>query len=332
MATLKDVARLANVDVSTVSRALNNASYVHPETKARILAAVKKLSYQPNLMARGLKQGKRHTIGVVVPALHMTVFAGMIQNIDREARKHGYAILLCSSYDTPSIEKDCLNRLRNGLIDGLIIAATGRNSRLIQDLQVSGIAVVQIIREQIPQISSIVADYEAAGYGAVHYLYQLGCRHIGLINGSILLAPYHDRFCGYRRAIQELGLPEITTDGPVDSGNTFDYGYQCTQDMLFQYPELDAVMAAVDIQGIGTLRCLKEQKRRVPQDVRVISMTGHSIGSVLETTMTAMELPAAEMGRSAARMVIEDIEASPDRPSAARRMVFSASLVEREST
>ena len=75
MATLKDVARLACVDVSTVSRALNNTSYVHPDTKARIFAAVKELSYQPNVLAQGLRQGKRHTIGVVVPRLHLTLFA-----------------------------------------------------------------------------------------------------------------------------------------------------------------------------------------------------------------------------------------------------------------
>ena len=90
MATLKDVAKLACVDVSTVSRALNNTSYVHPDTKARILAAVKELSYQPNVLAKGLRQGKRHTIGIVVPRLSMTVFAELIQGIDEEARYHGH--------------------------------------------------------------------------------------------------------------------------------------------------------------------------------------------------------------------------------------------------
>ena len=114
MVTLKDVAKLANVDVSTVSRALSNTSYVHPETKARILQAVKQLSYQPNVLARGLRQGKRHTIGVIVPTVHMTLFSGITIGIDQEARKQGYAVLLCCSYDDPAVEKECLNRLRNG--------------------------------------------------------------------------------------------------------------------------------------------------------------------------------------------------------------------------
>lgn len=90
MATLKDVAKLACVDVSTVSRALNGSSYVHPETKARIFEAVKQLSYQPNLLAKGLRQGKRNTLGLVIPSLKLTIFAEIAQGIEQEARKLGY--------------------------------------------------------------------------------------------------------------------------------------------------------------------------------------------------------------------------------------------------
>ena len=86
MATLKDVAKLACVDVSTVSRALNNTSYVHPDTKKRIMEAVEQLSYKPNILAKGLRQGKRHTIGVVVPRLHLTLYADMMQGIEYECR------------------------------------------------------------------------------------------------------------------------------------------------------------------------------------------------------------------------------------------------------
>lgn len=105
MPTLKDVAKLACVDVSTVSRALNNNPCVHAETKARIMAAVEKLSYRPNLLAKGLRQGKRHTIGVVVPRLHLTVFSTVTQAIEETARAQGYATLLCSTEDDPQIEK-----------------------------------------------------------------------------------------------------------------------------------------------------------------------------------------------------------------------------------
>ena len=330
-ATLKDVARLACVDVSTVSRALNNTSYVHPETKARIMAAVQQLSYRPNVLARGLREGKRRTIGVIVPTLHMSVFSGIIEGLDREARKSGYAILLCHSYNDPAIEKECLNRLRNGFIDALVIAATGRNSRLVQDINVSGIPVIQIVREQVPSLSSIVADYEATGYNAVRYLYDLGSRNIGFLGSTSHLAPFRERYSAYRRAMQELELPERTLPSSF-VGHDFDHGYQGTQDLLFQFPDLDAIIASTDTQGMGAMRRLHEQGKRIPEDVRVISLTGQSIGGLLETGMTAMELPAEEMGHNAAHMAIDAIEAPAGTTTTPKRLIFPASLVEREST
>lgn len=331
MATLKDVARLACVDVSTVSRALNNTSYVHPATKARIFAAVKELSYQPNILAKGLRQGKRHTIGVVIPHLQLTLFAEIAQSIEAESRKMGYATLICHTQDDVLVEKECLNRLRNGFVDGIIVAGTGRNGRLLKDIHSSGIAVTQVVRKQEETMSSIVANYEACGYETVKYLYAKGCREIGLINGSTNLAPYRGRYEGYHRAVEELGLNE-TCAVSYEKCNSYEYGYQCTEELLDQNPNLDAIMAAVDIQGMAALRALKDRNIRVPDQVKVVSLTGHSIGSLLETTMTSLEIPAREMGEKATHMIIEEIEAPSDSKPSIQHLSFTASLVERESS
>lgn len=331
MATLKDVAKLACVDVSTVSRALNNTSYVHPDTKARILAAVKELSYQPNVLAQGLRQGKRHTIGVVVPRRYMTVFAEITEGIEEGARKLGYATLICNTEDDPKIEREGLNRLRNGFVDGIVIAGTGHNGRLLRDIHASGLAVTQIVRHQDSTISSVTANYDTCGYKATKYLASKGCRQIGFINGSMQLAPYRERYNGYHRALKELGLYETSAVSlaPIHS---LEYGYQCTLDLLEQNPDLDAIMAAVDAQGIGVLRALKENNIKVPDQIRLISLTGHIIGGMLETTMTSMEMPAREMGENAARMTIEEIEAPSDQKPSTQHLVFPSSLVERESS
>lgn len=331
MATLKDVARLACVDVSTVSRALNNTSYVHPDTKARICAAVKELSYQPNVLAQGLRQGKRHTIGVVVPHMQITVFTDIAQSIEVEARKLGYATLICHTDDDPSIEKECLNRLRNGFVDGIIIAGTGRNGHLVRDIHASGIAVTQIVRKQENTISSVIADYDACGYDTVKYLAAKGCKEIGLINGSTNLAPYRERYYGYHRAMEELGLFETCAESK-EQYNSFEYGFQCTNELLEQNPDLDAIMAAADIQGMGAIRALKVRNIRVPEQIRIVSLTGHSIGGLLETSMTSLEIPAGEMGVKATHMAIDEIEAPSDMKPDVEHVVFGTSLVERESS
>lgn len=331
MATLKDVAELACVDVSTVSRALNNTSYVHPDTKERIYAAAKELGYHPNLVAKALRQGKRHTIGVVVPRLHMAIFSELLQGIEQGARNLGYATLICNTEDDPKVERDCLNRLRNGFVDGIIIAGTGRNGRIVRDIRASGIAVVQIVRQQEGRISSVAANYEACGYDAVKVLYKKGCRHIGLIIGSLELAPYRGRYDGYRRAIKELGLSEHFSqcDYPV---NSFEYGYECANELLDTVPGLDGILAAVDVQGLGAIRALTEREIHIPREAKVISLTGHAVGGMLETTMTSMEMPAHEMGKKAAEMLIEEIEAPTDQKPSPRFLTFSTTLVEREST
>ncbi len=332
MATLKDVAKLANVDVSTVSRALNNTSYVHPDTKKRIYAAVKELSYSPNLLARGLKQGKRNTIGIVVPRLSLTCFAEIAQAIEEEARKRGYATLVCHTEDDPKIEKDCLNRLRNGFVDGLVIAGTGKNTRLVRDIHSNGIACTQILRQQDYMMNSVVVDYKTCGYDAVYYLESKGCKEIGLINGSMRIGPYKERYEGYKKALSELHLPETTAISPQPVNvNSLEYGYDCTLELLEQNPHLDAIMAAVDVQGIGAIRALTE-RGYTKDKVKVISLTGHSIGAMLQTSMTSMELPSFEIGYKAAAITIDEIESAHDKIMPAQHIVYNSTLVERETT
>lgn len=330
MSTLKDVAKLACVDVSTVSRALNNTSYVHPDTKKRIYEAAKELGYRPNIMAKALRQGRTHTIGVVIPRLHLAVFSELLQGIQESARKMNYEILICVSDDDPKKEADCLNRLRNGFVDGIIIASTGRNGRLLRDIKATGIAVLQLLRKQDPRISSVVADYENTGYEAVKYLYGLGCREIGIISGAQHLAPFKDRYKGYLKGIQEFNLKENPSES-TEVVNSFEYGYDCAAQLLDNNPALDAIIACADIQGLGARRLLKERNKASKQ-VKVMSLTGHAIGKMLRTSMTSMELPAIGIGAKAAELIIDEIENHTEKVCGIQHVMFQSELVEREST
>lgn len=331
MITLKDVAKLANVDVSTVSRCLNNKSYIHPETRAKIMAAVEELSYRPNVLAKSLREGKRNTIAVVIPKLSFSIFAEVASGIEQEAIRRGYATIICNTGDTKEEEKKCLNRLRNGFIDGLIVAGCGANKRLIREINSDEMPVVQVIRELDPLISSIVVDYADIGYRSVKYLYERGCRKIGLINGSMDIPPYAERYKGYKRAISELHLEEIAID--LDSNNRgMKYGYDCTNRLIDGYSHMDAIMAGTDAQGMGVLRAAKENGLSVPQDLQILSMTGYQVGDMLETSLTSMELPGYEIGNRATEMLIHMIEADKNKKIPVQHLRFDATLNEREST
>ena len=177
----------------------------------------------------------------------------------------------------------------------------------------------------------MVADYEACGHDAVTFLHTRGCRTIGLITGDLHLAPYKGRYDGYMRAVSELKLQEITSQSDREV-NSFRYGYDCANQLLDENPDLDAIMASVDVQGLGAIRAISERGLRIPEDVKVISLTGHRVGRMLETTMTSMEMPAFEMGKAAAKMTIDDIEADSKHKPGRRHLTFATTLVEREST
>lgn len=332
MATLKDVAKLANVDVSTVSRALNNTSYVHPDTKAKIYAAVKELSYQPNLLAKGLRQGKRHTIGVIVPSINLTIFGEITQSIELHCRNLGYQTLICNTDDNSIIEEECLSRLRSGFVDGIIIASTGQNQRLLRDMNISGIPIVQIIRKHDTLLNSVVANYHTCGYESVYFLYRKGCHHIGFIKGPMEILPLKERYEGYRKAIKKLKFSENISISAYPSLNPFETGYQMTHSLLDQNPNLDGLIVEVDMQGLGAIRALKERNILISQQVKLLSLTGHSIGGMLETSMTSMEMPASEIGKSASQLLIDIIKSSSNTKSSLQHIIFEPSLIEREST
>ena len=142
--------------------------------------------------------------------------------------------------------------MQNSFVDGIIITGTGRNNRLLRSIQASGIAVTQIVRCQEPRISSIVADYEACGRNAVDYLYSKGCRRIALIAGYSHQSPFKP-VRGLLQGIAAHGLEELLAEStqPV---NSFEYGYECANQLLRDEPELDAILAPVDLQGLGVLR------------------------------------------------------------------------------
>lgn len=330
MATLKDVAKLANVDISTVSRALNNKGYVHEETKKRIIEAVEELSYHPNILAKGLRQGKKHTIAFVVPRIAITIYSDMIAPFSEAARKMNYECLICVSDDDVQQEKEILERLRGGTVDGIVISSTGKNNKLIREIKNEGVCILQAVRKQDESLSSIISDYYTTGYEAVRFLHMKGCRNIGLIIGNLFLHPYKERYAGYMKAVRELGLePIVVMD--ESNPNKVHYGMNCADKLIDQYPALDGLLASVDAQGIGAIRELTQRGKRIPEDIRVMSLTGIRLGGFLETAMTAIEVPAGEIGETAAEIIIKDIESKAERRTV-KNLVFNSTLVERETT
>ena len=213
--------------------------------------------------------------------------------------------MISTTEESAKVERETLSRLRNGFVDGIIIAGTGANGRLVRDIKSSGLPVAQVVRRQERDISSVVADYEACAHDGTMFLADKGCMEIGLINGSMDIAPYLARYKGYKKAIAKRELPEITTTC-THPWNSFEYGYQCAGQLLDENPKLDAIMAAVDVQGLGAMRAIKERGLRVPEDVSVMGYDGIHLAQVLGLTTYWQD--TRQIGKIAAERLISLIE------------------------
>ncbi|MBE6906102.1 MAG: LacI family transcriptional regulator [Ruminococcaceae bacterium] len=330
MATIRDVAKLANVDVSTVSRALNNKENVHPETKRRILKAVEDLCYQPNMLARGLKERRSHTIALLMPGFGTSVFTSVAEGVEFAARGNDYTVIVCNTEGNPRIEAAYINKLKNRFVDGFVCTTITSHSHHILSLKEEGIPVVLAVRMIDHSIDAVVMDYFKAAYDATMYLLDKGCRNICLINGSLDSIPFTDRYRGHLKALADCGILWDERNIENTEQSTFVNGFEAMTRLLNQHRQIDGVLASTDALAIGAIRALRKQSLRIPEDVKLIDCTGNPITAMLETPLTVMEMPGFKIGMQAATRLIELIEGTEDPAPVITR--FEAELIEREST
>lgn len=330
MATIRDVAKLANVDVSTVSRALNNKENVHPETKRRILKAVEDLSYQPNMLARGLKERRSHTIALLMPGFGTSVFTSVAEGVEFAARENDYTVIVCNTEGNPRIEAAYINKLKNRFVDGFVCTNITAHSHHILSLKEEGIPVVLAVRMIDHSIDAVVMNYFKAAYDATMYLLDKGCRNICLINGSLDSIPFTDRYRGHLKALADCGILWDERNIENTGQSTFVNGFEAMTRLLNQHRQIDGVLASTDALAIGAVRALRKQSLRIPEDVKLIDCTGNPITAMLETPLTVMEMPGFKIGMQASTRLIELIEGTENPTPVIAR--FEAELIEREST
>lgn len=309
MATLKDVAEKASVNVSTVSRALNNTSYVHPDTKAKIIAAAKELGYSPNLIAQALRRGKRNTLGLILPWINSPTFSEMVQGFVSSARRQGYEVLICTTNDDPKSESECLMRLRGGIVDGIAIASHNQNRRNLIDLIAGGLPVIQLLHCAERSVSSIEVDAYSGGLECVKHLYSLGCRRIALLQGQSDVATFTGFYQGYRSGIRQLGLKEYMSQ-PVELPLiSYEYAYEATQMLMDQPEPPDAIIGSVEIYGKAILHALTSRGISARDQVRVACLSGQSPLTWHPAPIIPLEAPNMSIGEKAAEALISDIRA-----------------------
>ncbi|MEW6623596.1 MAG: LacI family DNA-binding transcriptional regulator [Bacillota bacterium] len=304
MATIKDVALRAGVAASTVSRVLSGKAEVNDSTKERVLQAVEELNYQPNLFAKGLKEGKSNTVGLVVPNIRDLVFPAAIRGISDYLEKHGYTLILVNTDDKIELEKFHVENLQKRMVDGLIFSTAKNESKHLLELKEKGFPVVLLIRHLGNLIDAVIVDNYKGGYEATKYLLNQGFRKIAIINGNMELDLYQERFRGYEDALKDAGLV-TDTRFIVNDVDSWEDSYQAVKEMLLtkDYPE--AVFATSDPKALGVVRALKDLGLRVPEDVSVIGFDNIDVAEVMDPPLTTIAQPFYEIGCKAAERLVK---------------------------
>lgn len=328
MADIREVAKMANVSPSTVSRVLGGKVPVAEETKNKVLAAIAELNYRPNIVAQSLKGARFRSIGLIVPNVRSLVFPAAIRGIEDVAMKHGYIVVLCNTDEDSEQERAYIEGLRSRLVDGFIFSTARPDYKNIKALEAENFPMVLLIRQMGLSTNAVVVDNFGGAYQATKYLISRGLKRIGLINGSLDIQLYQERFEGYKKAMEEGRLP--LPDGAVLHGvYGWEDAYRETRRMLDDGIKVDAFFATNDPKAAGVMRAIKDSGLSIPQDISVMGFDNIDIAPLLDPPLTTVAQPFYKMGAKACEQLIRIIEGK--RRSKPKIETFPAKLVIRGS-
>ena len=311
---IKRLAAELNLSISTVSRALQNSSEIGEKTKARVLALAKKLNYQPNHYAAGLRRRQSDTIAVVVPEVADNFFSLVIDGIDKVAQSKGYQVLIFLTRDDNNKEVGFIRNIQSGRVDGVLISVSSesKDNEHLHELNKKSIPVVFFDRviEDIPTAKITTDDYKAS-YKATKHLIAKGCKKIACLAIPENLLISRKRVQGYMDALEDSGLA-VDLNLIVHCDNNDENNYELIHHLI-ETQKPDGVFSSVEKLALLTYQSCINLKINIPRDLKIISFSSLKIAPLLQPALSTITQPAFEMGRMAANILFKALEESkPD--------------------
>lgn len=326
--TIRDIANYAKVSVSTVSRVLNEKPDVKPETQERILNVIEELGYSPNTVARGLVLKRSQVIGFVVPDITNPSFPELARGIVARAKTHGYSVMFFDTNLDSKVEKQAIRLLRSKQVDGIILSFDQANKDELERLKAERVPVVQIYRKSATSaISTIAIDNVGSGYAATKYLLELGHRRIGHITTGQESQSGHERLEGYRRALEEAGIPydeELVQVGSNDATA----GTACMRNLLELGHRPSAVFAGHDVMAIGAYEAVYDAGLSIPEDVSFVGHDNIEMTRLVRPKLTTIDTHKDRIGQAGVDLLMEEILAGSPLN---KEVVYPTELIVRES-
>jgi len=332
--TIRDLAKRAGVSVATVSRVLNNYPDVSTETKLKVLALAKEMNFRPSAAARSLVTRRSNIIGVFFLQDHVNAmilhpfFQEVIVGFKRAVGAAGFDLLFFTSSRPADRHFSYLRHCRHHQVDGVVLMGVDRGDKQMAELASSGLPCMSVDVDVLGKRAGyVLSDNREGGMQAVRHLGSLGHTRIALINGHPTSKPTHDRFVGYRDALEDLGLP-YRSEYVLYDDYTWEHGYASMKTLLDLPEPPTAVFACADLIAMGAIKAIRERGLHVPEDVAIVGFDDIEFASMVHPALTTVRQAKEAMGRAAGEALVRLIEEPGSSPPI---LVLPTELVIRES-
>jgi len=329
MVNYNDIAKIARVSPTTVSHVINKTRFVMPETKKRVLEAMQKLKYQPNLLARSLATGKTHTVGLVISDIRNPFYPELVQGVEELAVKNDYNVFLCNTdYD---IEKGLksIGALIKRKVDGIIVASSQVDSNIINQLMDTDVNFVLVDwGKRNVGVDSLYFDYRVGMAEAVSYLVSLKHRTIYFISGPKTLKTSKIRARNFIDAVEKH--KGINLDYKIFEGDhKIEGGCRAVRKILKEKIPPTAIVCSNDLTAIGAMKTFETSGIKIPDDMSVIGLDNISLTEIVSPALTTIELERYRIGKVAMELLLNRIK---DKDLPKQTCIFKTKLVIKEST
>jgi LacI family transcriptional regulator len=332
--SIKDIARQLGVSTTTVSFVLNGKAKekrISDDLKNKIVKLAAKLNYRPNQIARGLRTGQTHTLGLIVEDISNSFFALLAKVVEDEADKHGYKVMFCSTENNEEKAESLLNMLKNRQMDGFIITPTPGLAGEVEKLHAENRPVVLIDR-YFPDldISYVAIDNYRGSLEGVNFLIKQGYKNIAIITIESSQVQMEQRYNGYVDALKQNDIPfqanlvkKILFDLPHD------LSVQEVMGFLRKEKAVDAVFCATNYLGIYALEAIRLLGKKIPADIGIISFDDNDLFRLGSPGISVIAQPIQQIGKHAVETIIEQLNTKTRK---AKHQVLAPTLIVRESS
>lgn len=308
--TIKDIAKMAGVSVSSVSRVINNSKPVNDHIREKVEQVIRETNFRPNAVARGLISKSTNLIGVILPQINY-ISAELINGIEEVANKNGYNIILSNTRLNPDLELNALQLFKDKQVDGIILSSIDMTEHHIQLIKGNKIPVVVVGQKTTDHdIPWVDVDNYRPITEMVRYLVRCGHEKIGMIHG-----PLHDQSAGnsrYLGFIEEMERQKLAVNPEYLAESNFSSkdGYLAMEALLKSAELPTAVICASDIIAIGAKNCAEDLGYRIPEDLSIVGFDDIELATLVRPKLTTVQVSFETMGSKAMETLLQSIEGS----------------------